>query len=83
MRKTIYSREGRLLSVLLREIREAQGVTQTQLSDRVGMRQNDISKIEIGTRRIDYVELRSLLKALDFDIPSFDLLFEERLPAEF
>jgi len=71
------------MTVLLREIREAQGVSQTQLADRVGLRQNDISKIEIGSRRVDYVELRALLKGLDFDIRSFDLLFEERLPTDF
>ena len=80
MRKTIYSRESRLVSELIREVREARGLTQTQLAERLGMRQNDISKTELGARRIDYVELRHLLRALDFDVTSFELLFQERLP---
>lgn len=79
MRKTIYSPEARLLSELLREIRVASDLTQNELAQRVKMEHNDVSKMELGQRRVGYVELRHLLHALDVDVCSFDRMFDARL----
>lgn len=66
---------------LLVEIREAQGKTQVQLAAALKMRQSDLSKMERGVRRIDFVELRRLLMALDLDAADFSQEFESRLEA--
>jgi transcriptional regulator with XRE-family HTH domain len=80
MQKTIYSRENRLLLKLLKEARTARGLTQAELAKRTKMLQSDISKVETGVRRIDFVELRHWLIALDLDMPAFVAEFESRLP---
>lgn len=66
---------------LLIDVREARGKTQVQLADVLKMRQSDLSKIERGVRRIDFVELRRWLIALDFDVATFSQEFESRLDA--
>lgn len=80
MLKTIYSRENRLLLKLLREVRIARGLTQADLAKRMKMRQSDLSKVETGVRRIDFVELRHWLIALDLDMAAFVGEFERQLP---
>lgn len=80
MQKTIYSRESRLLLKLLKEIRTARGLTQAELAKRAKMLQSDVSKVETGVRRIDFVELRHWLIALDLDMATFVSEFESRLP---
>ena len=80
MQKTIYSRESRLLHQLLKEIRVARGLTQEDVARRIRMRQSDLSKVETGVRRLDFVELRHWLIALDFDMQTFVDEFEARLP---
>ena len=80
MLKTIYSRENRLLLKLLREVRTARGFTQADIAKRMKMRQTDVSKVETGVRRIDFVELRHWLIALDLDMAAFVDEFERRLP---
>jgi transcriptional regulator with XRE-family HTH domain len=42
----------------LREARLAAGLTQTQVAGRLGKPQSFVSKVELGERRIDPVELR-------------------------
>lgn len=80
MQKTIYSRENRLILKLLRELRAARGLTQAELAKRAKMLQSDVSKVETGVRRVDFVELRHWLIALDLDMATFAAEFEARLP---
>ncbi|MEJ1126389.1 helix-turn-helix transcriptional regulator [Variovorax sp. CCNWLW225] len=80
MQKTIYSRENRLVLELLKEFRMARGLTQAELAKRTKMLQSNVSKVETGLRRIDFVELRHWLIALDLDINTFAEEFEARLP---
>lgn len=80
MQKTIYSRESRLLHDLIKEVRIARGLTQEDVARRTKMRQSDLSKVETGVRRLDFVELRHLLIALDLDMKTFVDEFEARLP---
>ena len=80
MQKTIYSRENRLVLKLLKDIRVARGLTQAELAKRTRMLQSDVSKVETGVRRVDFVELRHWLIALDLDMAAFVTEFEARLP---
>ena len=79
MEKSIYTREYKVLLRLLREARERAGVTQVELARRLGQTQSFVSKIEVGDRRLDLVQLRTLLAALGVRLGSFVRRFEEAL----
>jgi transcriptional regulator with XRE-family HTH domain len=64
---------------LLRETRQAAGVTQVQLAERLDETQSQISKLERGEVRIDVIELRTILLALGASLPAFMAKLEERL----
>ena len=64
MSKTIHRRETQLLIKLLWSYRVAAGVTQTQLSAKLGRAQSFISDVERGQRRLDLVQLRDLCAVL-------------------
>lgn len=53
-----YGDEYRRMLERLREARVAAGLTQTQVAARLGKPQSYVSKIELGERRIDPIELR-------------------------
>jgi len=55
----------------LKRVREKAGVTQEQLSRRLGGTQSFISKCERGERRLDIVEVRAWCKALDISFVAF------------
>lgn len=69
--KNLNSAQHQLLLTLLRKVRTERGVTQEQLSLRIGMQQSDISKVERGVRRLDVLELRIWLSGLDLPLSSF------------
>ena len=52
---------------MLRERREAAGITQTDLSRRLGRPQSFISKYERGERRLDVIEFLDVAEALGSD----------------
>lgn len=64
MPKTIYRAEYRQLIDLLRERREAIGISQGELADRLGWTQQKVSFIETGARRMDVLEYINLARAL-------------------
>lgn len=64
--KSIYTDEYALVLKLLVAARKASGVTQIELADRLGQTQSFVSKIERGDRRLDIVQLRSIL--LEFGV---------------
>ncbi len=64
MAKSIFTTEHRRFVNALRAVREAQGVTQVQLSDRLGRNQSYISNIERGQRRLDVIEFIHISEAL-------------------
>jgi len=49
---------------LLIELREEAGITQTQLGEKMGFAQTDISKIERCERRLDLIETIEILNLL-------------------
>ena len=57
-----------LLGERLRELREEQGLTQKQLSDKVGIYQADISKIERGLANPSVSTLKRLADGLDVEL---------------
>lgn len=67
MVKTLGSRRHTALISLLVERREALGMTQTQLADRLGEYQSFVARLESGQRRVDVVEFLELAEALGFD----------------
>lgn len=48
----------------LRSARERSGMTQAQLARNLGRPQSYVSKVETGERRIDFIELLRLCRAL-------------------
>ena len=56
---------------LLRDRREALGIRQTDLAQKLGQTQAMISRVETGERRLDIVELRAWLSALDVSFLPF------------
>ena len=64
MEKSIYTHEYKAMLRLLRETREQAGVTQVELAQRLSQTQSYVSKIELGDRGLDLVQLRTILAAL-------------------
>lgn len=65
MPKSIHSPVLRALLELLIKRREAAGLTQKQLADRVGKKhQSFVSKYESGERRLDVIEFVTICRAL-------------------
>ncbi len=76
MEKSIYTREYQVLLRLLRETRERAGVTQVELARRLSQTQSYVSKIELGDRRLDLIQLRTILAALGAGLGDFVARFE-------
>ncbi|MGO4115985.1 multiprotein-bridging factor 1 family protein [Rhizobium ruizarguesonis] len=70
--KTLGTERHRALIALLVEKREASGLTQTELADRLGEYQSFVARLESGQRRVDVIEFLELATILDFD--PFDAL---------
>lgn len=79
MSKSIFTAEYTVFRELLRELRVSKGLTQDQLSARLGMPQSYVSKYETGERRVDMIEVRSICKSMDTNIVEFSSVMELRL----
>lgn len=60
MRSNIYSKEHKLLIQRLITARKKAGFNQTEAAKRLGRTQTYLSKIEVGQRKIDVLELKRL-----------------------
>lgn len=67
MPKSIHRPEYKILRELVREERVRAGVTQADLSMRLGRSQSFVSDVERGVRRLDVLELRDMCQVLDRD----------------
>ncbi|NEI18865.1 helix-turn-helix domain-containing protein [Rhizobium ruizarguesonis] len=65
--KTLGTERHRALIALLVEKREASGLTQTELADKLGEYQSFVARLESGQRRVDVVEFLELARILNFD----------------
>ena len=80
MEKSIYTREYGVVLKLLHEMREAAGMTQTELAERLGHSQSFVTKFERGDRRLDIIQVRTICQLLGTDLASFVAELERRLP---
>lgn len=71
MGKTLYSRHNIIFLKMLRRLRESQKVRQADLAVLLGSSQATVSKVERGERRLDVIELRDWVAALDTNFTRF------------
>lgn len=76
----MYPHSNGILLDLLRNRRESLRLRQTDLALRLGRDQATISKVERGERRLDVIELRAWLAALELDFLDFMVELDQRLP---
>jgi transcriptional regulator with XRE-family HTH domain len=65
--KSLGSARHKALIELLIAKREAAGMTQTDLAEKLGEYQSFVARLESGQRRVDVVEFIELANALKFD----------------
>lgn len=81
MNRATRQRQEPTLQALLRELRRERRLSQREIAARVGLEQTAISKIELGEKRADLLELRDICAALDIPLEEFVRRLEERLNA--
>ena len=79
MEKSIYTREYAAVLRLFKAAREEAGVTQVELAKRLGQTQSFVSKVERGDRRLDIVQLRSIVAEFGVTLPQFVERLEREL----
>lgn len=79
MLKSLYYRHNRVFLEMLRGRREARQLRQRDVARLLGRSQATVSKVEAGTRRLDVIDLRAWLSALDVDFVDFIGELEQRL----
>jgi transcriptional regulator with XRE-family HTH domain len=79
MEKSIHSRDHVTFLALLREAREAAGVTQVELAALLGRTQSFVSKVERGETRLDVLQLRAVCAALGMTLADFAAELDRRL----
>lgn len=80
MDKTIYTREYAALLRLLRSKRVKSGVNQVELAEKLGINQSSYSKLERGERRIDVIQLRSIVELIGCSLIEFVTELENAIP---
>lgn len=76
MEKSIISKDYILFLDFLKKTRQDVKITQNQIAKKLKLTQSQVSKVERGERRIDYIELRKWLHALGVPITDFVVGFE-------
>ena len=71
MDKSTFTPEYAVFLDTLRETRQAAGVTQVELADRLGQSQSFVSKCERGESRLDIVQVRKICHVLGTSLPAF------------
>ena len=79
MAKSIYRKEYIILIEVVRDARIAAGLTQTQISEKLGRSQSFIIDVELGKRRLDIVELRDIADLCGTSLAKLVARFERRL----
>ncbi len=67
MKKTIYSKDSRVLTEYLRNSRKEAGLTIRQLAEKMDVHHSIIGKIETGERRLDVIEFIEYCQVLDIE----------------
>jgi len=79
MPKSLYSRHNHVFLEMLRTSRKTRKLRQRDVASLLGRGQATVSKVEAGVRRLDVIELRAWLRALDVDFVDFIDRLERRL----
>ena len=79
MRRSDEASQQEKLQELLKDIRQAKGVRQIELAEKLGVPQSFISKYESGDRRWDILELRRVCQAVGISLKEFVQKLEESL----
>ena len=79
MLKSLHTKQNDVFLALLRDSRQDIRLRQADLADRLGRAQATVSKVERGERRLDVIELRVWLNALEVDFLTFMRTLDERL----
>ena len=79
MQKSLHTDQHRVLCELLRELRNEAKLTQVQLAEAIEEPQSMVSRVEVGERRLDILELRQWLAALGVPLKTFVTRLEKRL----
>ena len=69
--KSLHSTRYRRFLQLLVEARQASGLSQQAVADKLGRPQSFLSKCESGERRVDLVEFLALAEIIGIDAPAF------------
>jgi transcriptional regulator with XRE-family HTH domain len=69
--KSIHSARYKVLKKLLKAVRRERRLTQIELAARLGVTQSTISKVELGERRLDVIELWAWCEALGVGLNRF------------
>jgi transcriptional regulator with XRE-family HTH domain len=79
MHKSLHSTEYQILLVMLRRFRQRRRLRQSDLAERIDRDQALVSKVERGDRRLDVIELRDWLSAMEVDFLVFMAELDERI----
>lgn len=71
MEKSIHQKRYHTMIALLRGKREAIGMTQVQLAEKLKLSQTAVSKIETCERRLDVIELIDVCNAINVSFVDF------------
>jgi transcriptional regulator with XRE-family HTH domain len=68
-----------ILREMLVQARQARGLYQKDVAERLGKDQTFVSKYEIGERKLDWVEVLSLIELLDISVEAFLQEYQARV----
>lgn len=81
MSKDLYNKRRKQIGLLLQHERKCRKLEQEDIARALSVRQEFISKIEVGTRRIDILELIDYCEALNISLTEFAWKIESYLSA--
>lgn len=79
MSNPMHSERYRVFRSLLVSAREAAGLSQVQVAERLGKPQSFVSKYERGDRRLDFTEFMELAEVLSIDASAFIEEYRQKL----
>lgn len=83
MARTPHTDPYATLLEVLKEVRKESGTTQSDMAKRLKRPQSFVSKVETGERRLDFVELVAIARAMRVDPQDLFSKILKRLPKAF